>query len=251
MRVPHICPVLADVGLFTNPKSAIDNRQSAMNLSCVHRHISTLAVRETIPPMSLQLVLFIVVVIFVVGWFALGTHYNVRKGEDALRWLQEGLPLAGEKTTMQWLGSSVVQLKIQHARPPFRDAEILVVLEPRDVAPLWGIARLRHRRDLFVFRGALQKRPRLELEAHDPRSWTLAAGEKYDGWVPVTAPAGLVARAPQQQRPTSETLEGCPLLRLTVRFNEPNLEVQWRLDDIRKRPAREVLQAVRRVAESL
>lgn len=206
--------------------------------------------------MSLQLALFVVVVIFVVGWFALGTHYNVRKGEDALRWLQQGLPLIGEKTTLQWFGSSIVQLKIQHAQPPFRDAEVLVVLEPRDVAPLWWIARLRGRRDLLVIRGTLQKRPRVQLEAHDPRSWTLAIRESHDGWEPVTAPAGLVARAPQQQRPTSDiltaaTVEGCPLVRLTIRAAEPHLELQWRFDQVRKRPARDILQAARQTAESL
>ncbi len=204
--------------------------------------------------MSLQLAVSIIVIVFVVGWFALGTHYNVRKGEDALRWLQDGLPLAGEKTTLQWFGSSIVQLKIQHARPPFRDAEVLVVLEPRDVAPLWWIARLRHRRDLLVVRGTLPKPPRLQLEAHDPRSWTLAVRESHDGWAPVTAPAGLLARAPQQQRPPSEvfkaaTLEGCPVVRLTVRSTEPNLEIQWRLDDVRRRSARDIVQAARHTAE--
>src|SRR5512135_2424264 len=109
--------------------------------------------------MSLPLAIFIVGVLLVVGWFALGTHFNVRKGEDALRWLQGGLPLVGDKTTLRWLGSSVVELKIYQAKPPFREAEVLVVLEPRDVAPLWWIARLRGRRDLLVFRATLDKRP--------------------------------------------------------------------------------------------
>ena len=112
--------------------------------------------------MSLNLVLFVAVVVFVVGWFAVGTHYNVRQGDHALRWLQQGLPLIGEKTTLRWLGSSVVELKIEKAKPPFRDAAVLVVLEPRDVAPLWAIARLRGRRDLFVFRATLHQRPELE-----------------------------------------------------------------------------------------
>jgi hypothetical protein len=206
------------------------------------------------PLMSPQLALFIAVVIFVVGWFALGTHYNVRKGEDTLRWLQEGLPLIGEKTTLHWLGSSIVQLKIQRARSPFREAEVLVVLEPRDVPPLWGLARLRGRRDLLVVRGALQKRPRLELEAHDPKSWTLAVAEKRDAWAPVPAPAGLLARAPQQQRSTSEllnaaTLDACTPVRLTVRASEPNLEIQWRLEDVRRRSAREAVETARHLAE--
>jgi hypothetical protein len=69
---------------------------------------------------ALSLPIFVVVVIAVVGWFALGTQRNIRKGNDALRWLQDGLKLLGEKTNLGWLGSSVVELKIQSAKEPFR-----------------------------------------------------------------------------------------------------------------------------------
>src|SRR5512146_1262926 len=100
--------------------------------------------------MSPQLLVSIAVVLLVVGWFAAGTQYNVRKGERALRWLQQGLSLIGERTTLRWLGSSIAELKIRQAEAPFRSAEILVVLEPRDVAPYWLLARLRGRRDLLV-----------------------------------------------------------------------------------------------------
>ena len=206
--------------------------------------------------MSLNLVLFIAVVVLVVGWFAAGTHTNVRKGEDALRWLQRGLPLIGEKTTLRWLGSSVVELKITQAKPPFRETEVLVVLEPRDVALLWWIARLRGRRDLFIFRGTLNKHPRMEIVAHDPNAWTLAVAERHDGWVPVAAPAPLVASMPQQQRPALDllaaaALDGCPLVRFTLRATEPHLEVQWRLNQVRKHEPREVFEAMRAVTQKL
>ena len=100
--------------------------------------------------MSPNLLVFILVVVFVVGWFAIGTQYNVRKGHQAMRWLQEGLPVIGEKTTLRWLGSSVVELKIQEAKPPFSHAEVLFVLEPRDVSIIWAFARLRGRRDATI-----------------------------------------------------------------------------------------------------
>ncbi len=205
-------------------------------------------------PMSLNLVLFIAVVIFVVGWFAVGTHYNVRRGEDTLRWLQQGLPLIGEKTTLRWLGSSVVELKIQKAKPPFRDAAVLVVLEPRDVAPLWGLARLRGRRDLLVFRATLQRRPPLEVEAYDPHSWTLGKPARPEAWETVTAPAPLVALASHPPRPellASAVLEGCALVRFTLSATEPHLETQWRLADVRKHASDVLLQRVRKIADSV
>ena len=110
--------------------------------------------------MSPELAIFVVVVIAIVGWFALGTHLNVRKGHRFLEWLQSGLPLVGEKTTLRWLGSSVVHLQIENAREPFRRVEVLVVLEPRDVPPLWLLSRLRGRRDLLIVRTELRSVPK-------------------------------------------------------------------------------------------
>jgi hypothetical protein len=208
--------------------------------------------------MSLNLVLFVFVVIFIVGWFAVGTHYNVRKGEDALRWLQQGLPLVGEKTTMRWLGSSVVELKIQQAKAPFRDAEVLVVLEPRDVALLWGIARLRGRRDLFVFRGALQRTPRVELVAADHHAWVLGGNDprmKAEPWssqsfppLTIYSPASVSAAAALANLASAD---GRPLVRLSVWRTAPHLEVQWRLADVRRQSPRDLIETVRRLAESV
>ena len=208
--------------------------------------------------MSSGLVVFIVVIIFVVGWFAVGTHYNVRKGDNVMRWLQGGLPLIGEKTNLQWLGSSVLELKIQLAKPPFRDAKVLVVLEPRDVAPVWALARLRGRRDLFIFRGSLRDQPRVELEAIDAASWStrgLADQVKNERWTPLSAPSPLVAYAPGNLRPASEMLkiaqlDACPLQRLAIRRTEPNVEVQWHLDPLRKHSARAVFETLQRIAEA-
>jgi hypothetical protein len=104
--------------------------------------------------------------------FAFGTHRNVRRGNDLLRWLQGGLPLIGERTALKWLGSSAVQLDITEPRSPFAQAQIVVVLEPRDVGWLWAWARSRGRRDFLILRGRLQSAPRFEIEAGDRRGWT-------------------------------------------------------------------------------
>ena len=128
--------------------------------------------------MSPELAIFVVVVIAIVGWFALGTHLNVRKGYRFLEWLQSGLPLVGEKTTLRWLGSSVVHLEIENAREPFRRVEVLVVLEPRDVPPLWLLSRLRGRRDLLIVRTELRSVPKLQIEILDRQAWSTRTVDK-------------------------------------------------------------------------
>jgi hypothetical protein len=123
-------------------------------------------------PTDWTVALAIALGVIILLWFALGTQWNVSKGQRVMRWLQDGLPLIGERTTLRWYGSSAIHLTIAKAKDPFREAEVMVVLEPRDVSLLWLLARLRGRRDLMIVRGRLRRPPRFEMELADPQSWT-------------------------------------------------------------------------------
>src|ERR687895_773469 len=103
-----------------------------------------------LPTWGYALILLLIAVMLV---FALGTRRNIRRGNALLTWLQEGLPLLGRKTTFRWLGSTAVVLRILAAKDPFREAEVVVVLEPRDVTLLWAWWRRRGRRGFVVLRG--------------------------------------------------------------------------------------------------
>jgi hypothetical protein len=116
--------------------------------------------------------LLLIVLIVVLVWFAVGTQRNIRKGNDLLRWLQGGLPVLGKRTQLKWLGSSAVQLNMVEPNEPFREVELVAVLEPRDVGLLWAMARARRRRDFVILRGRLVRSPSYELEAGDLRGWT-------------------------------------------------------------------------------
>ena len=130
--------------------------------------------------------LLIPAVILVVGWFGLGIIYNLRHGEAMLRWMQNGLPRVGQKTTLRWLGSSVAQLVIAKAKGPIRSLETMLVLAPRDVPWLWLISSLQGRRDTLIFRAQLGVPPLMDLDLVDPASWTgrLALKQALQkGWV--------------------------------------------------------------------
>jgi hypothetical protein len=176
-------------------------------------------------------------VLFTMLWFALGTQRNIRKGNEVLRWLQAGLPILGRRTTLRWLGSSAVELGIVDAAEPFRQATVVVVLEPRDVALLWAWARWRGRRDFIIIRANLRNPPRFSLDAGDPAGWTgrpegrdreagdgaFRAIEWADGAVAV-ADAGAddasARRAWQQLRRVAPAV-----WRLTIQPVVPHLEV--------------------------
>lgn len=115
----------------------------------------------------------IVLLAAVMLWFSFGTQRNIRRGNELLRWLQDGLPLLGKRTTLRWLGSSVVELGITEPEAPFREAQVLIVLEPRDLGALWAFAHRRGRRDFLIVRARLERAPRIRADVADPRAWTI------------------------------------------------------------------------------
>jgi hypothetical protein len=210
--------------------------------------------------MDLGRTAFVLTALIVVGWFAIGTQLNIRRGNQLLRWLQNGLPLLGERSTLRWLGSSAVELKVQNALGPLRSAEVFIVLEPRDLPFLWWLFRARGRRDLLIVRGDLRAAPHFELDALDRHAWStrrIARAPRDDHWTPIVLPTDspLVAYA-QGADPLAAvlsivTLPELTLVRLAVRRTAPNVEVQWELRGLDRLDARGVVQAVHRLAERL
>jgi len=190
----------------------------------------------------------------VVAWFAAGTIWNVRKGSALMRWMQDGLPALGSRTTVRWLGSTAVEMVISEAKPPFTSLTLVIFLEPRDL-PWWPLARLRGRRDTLIIRAVLRRPPAVEFEALDPASWSgrdalpriarkwqmreekltihyesAAALERADALLALAQRAGLV------------------IGRLSVRRTEPNFQLHIALPDCRQ-PAREFFEVVHALAE--
>ncbi len=175
------------------------------------------------------------VVVFML-WFAAGIQWNLRKGNALLRWLQSGLPLLGKRTTLRWLGSSVVELKITQPTEPFLDAEVLIVLEPRDVGPLWGWGRLHGRRDFLILRARLEEPPRFEVEVGDKRGWTgrdalrrLALSDwRHGDWgdanLQIAYSGGRASDEAQRHWKAFQAASG-GIWRLSIRRTTPHLEV--------------------------
>jgi hypothetical protein len=205
-------------------------------------------------------------ILFVMLWFALGTQRNIRKGNDLLRWLQGGLPVLGRRTTMRWLGSSAVELGIVEPATPFREATVVVVLEPRDVSFLWAFARSRGRRDFVIVRANLVRAPRFSMEVRDPRGWTgreesVSGDGSTDGedpWQILDWPDDCIARAGPGADDAAIrstwgrlTEAGDGVWKLTVQPVVPHLEVHVRPPSSATRGADELLAPIRDLATKL
>lgn len=127
----------------------------------------------------------IALVVLVLGWFAVGSALNVRRGNAALKWLQGGLKQLGDKATVRWIGTTAVQLALAQAKPPFEEAVVVIFLEPRDLPWLWALSRHRGRRDTLILRGRLARPPAEDVELLDRGSWSgrdALRGMKDERW---------------------------------------------------------------------
>lgn len=201
--------------------------------------------------------------IVVMGWFGAGILTNIRRGNAVLKWMQAGLPRVGEKTTLRWLGSSVVEMGIAKAKSPFRRVDLVLVLEPRDVPWFWLMARAQGRRDLLILRGQLHAAPRWEYDVVAPSSWTgrTAMGRAERERWETSDLDGMRVLAPRASAPLSRAAAPAILglaravhpdvCRLAVRREAPHLELHVPLPDHRRADASRFFEALRTLARSL
>jgi hypothetical protein len=218
--------------------------------------------------------ILVLAVVFVMGWFAAGVLINLRRGDAMLRWIQRGLPRIGERTTMRWLGTSVVELVIARAHKPFRRLETLIVLAPRDVPWMWLLAATQGRQDTLIFRAHLNVPPRIDFELADPTAWTgrmalnQASQKKWalrqDGsdhpeigdrlyqGLQLMAPAGMLEQAITTLANLANPARGLAphFWRLSIRREAPHLEVHIALPD-RRSDAGQFIAALQELAQAV
>lgn len=191
--------------------------------------------------------------------FTFGTQRNISRGNAILRWLQGGLPRLGPRTTLNWLGSSVVQLHVTEPLEPFREMTVMAVMEPRDVPILWFLTRARGRRDLLIFRASLRRAPHDELDAADPAAWIRAREPaEEEGWQPIDWPGQALAHG--RGRPDPATIQAARtawirltaasggVWRMSVRQTVPHLEVHVLPPDLRAVGSEPLVEAIRELA---
>ena len=209
--------------------------------------------------------ILVIAVIIIMGWFGFGVLYNLRRGDAVLKWMQGGLPEIGKRTTFRWLGTSVAELVIAHAKKPFRRLETLLVLKPRDVFWMTILAHFQGRGDIVIFRAQLSAAPRVDLELVDPKTWSGRNALKQvteRNWeskpyadLQLMAPRGLLDLATR----TIEAL-ATPMQNLSPHYarfslrrdaSQPNLELHVPFPAFRTSDARGYFEALRQLAHAI
>jgi len=202
-------------------------------------------------------------VMIVMGWFAFGIIYNLRRGDAILKWMQSGLPRIGEKTTFRWLGTSVAELVIARAKPPFRRLDTLLVMKPRDVFWMTIMAAIQNRDDVLIFRAQLSSLPLLDLELADPKTWSGRSSlqqVRQRGWesrpyhnLQLMAPRGLLELAASTLDKLNEPMQRLSprYARLSLRKDAPNMEIHIPFPDYKKAESSNYFEALRDLARAI
>jgi hypothetical protein len=207
--------------------------------------------------------ILVIGVLILMGWFAFGVIYNLRRGDALLKWMQNGLPDIGQRTTFRWLGTSVAELVIAHAKKPFRRLETLLVFKPRDVFWMTILAYFQGRDDIVIFRAQLSTAPITDLELFDAKTWSGRNAWKqlserkwesktYQG-LQLMAPIGLLDLA-------TTTLDrlALPMQKLSSRYarfslrrDTPNLELHVPFPAYQTLKAEQYFEALRELARTI
>jgi hypothetical protein len=103
---------------------------------------------------------------FLALWYGGGHLYNRRRGQRLFRWLETGLEALGGQTEAGWIGSpaSGARVNVRQAASPFRRLEITLLLENREILPVWLFQHLRGNRDWLIIKATLRSPRRGEIE---------------------------------------------------------------------------------------
>lgn len=204
----------------------------------------------------------LVILLALLCWYFIGMQYNIRRGRRALRWLEQGLPVIGERAALNWTGVSRVEIQIPKAKEPFRSANVAIELVPREM-PLWWVwKRNAPHTDTIIVRAQLRAAPRFDLVSHSPR---VAADEhlKRSGAGQWTAVQGGLANAMNadirggispyavNRLIVQTTLEGMTLTRLIVHRSAPNLEVHYLLPQFEQVSPQRVFTSIHHLGQEI
>ncbi len=187
--------------------------------------------------------------IFLIVWYVIVGYLNRRRGIRIYRWLREGLDNIGEVTDVHWIGSagSGTQIKVDNTHEPFKALEATVLMESRELLPLWIFNILRHKRDELILRASLRKSPSQELEitrSTDREFHNIFSSKQKKTFSPSEAPSGFQiafrgGKKLKGKQHIEDFLEqnGSTIIRISLGHKEPHFVLRCRLADLREAPA--------------
>lgn len=192
-------------------------------------------------------------------WFVVGYISNGRRIRRISRAVEPALTKYGRVSSRRRLGNSGAQFIVERAEAPFRQIELVFLLEARENLLLWLLERIRGRRDELLLRANLRTAPAQEISLSESRDREFKArvlGERERPYEWIAAPPGLeMARRGAKDAAMVERLGrfldgfGKAVRRVSIQSKEPHLTVRVRLFTDGALSAEALLEAIRNVVQ--
>lgn len=189
-----------------------------------------------------------------------GFYYNRQRAAEVLAWLHEGLKTLGPVSLGDKLPGMATggRLEVKQAIPPFRRAEAVYLLAPRENLFFWIFHILQGKRDELILWVTYQSRPEQEVEVAHRGERQFESRLKATDRKPLTVsegPRGLTI-ASEDRKDASSTdkvrtfLEryGQAVVRLALRGNKPHLFLRVDLRVMKSGSAEDFFSALRELA---
>jgi hypothetical protein len=186
------------------------------------------------------------VCVLLFAWYIAGSVYNRRRGQMLGRWLQAGLRSLGGKAEYRWIGSSGSGLRASASglARPITQLEAVLLLETRELLPLWLFQRMSGRHDQLILKLALQRGIKAQLDSA-PRVFP------PDGWsyiqvtpsLQLTASGDTASQLTDALRPFFERY-GPSLRSFSYRTEKPQIVLVLNLTGIENQPAEEIIRSL-------
>jgi hypothetical protein len=199
-----------------------------------------------------QLAIIVICAVLVV-WYIGASIYNRRRGVALARWLQAGLRSLGGKIELKWIGSSGSGLRASATgvNKPFKRLEAALLLETRELLPLWLFQRASGRHDQLILKIAVQRAVEARLDAAPrvipPEGWSYVQAMPT---LQLTASGVAVEQLGVALQPFFERY-GTALRSFSYRPQEPQFILVLNLAGIEAQPAESILKALASCLESL
>jgi hypothetical protein len=181
---------------------------------------------------------------FLALWYGGGHLYNRRRGQRLFHWLEAGLGALDGEVESGWIGSPAAgaRVNVTHTDPPFRRMEITLLLENREILPLWLLEHLRSRRDRLIIRATLRSPRRNEIEIGSARRKAARHRQKPWKWQEGPHQLAIAYQGPgaQQQIAAMETWlqsYGVHLRRFCWRKRDPHIVLEMNLNRLITAPS--------------
>lgn len=198
-------------------------------------------------------------IVFVAAWYGMFLHFNRRRAQRVLQWLEGAVLTHGEISNVEWLSSSQFRARLRLPGCGFQHPSVEARLAPREMLAKWALWKWRGRKETLVFEANLACPPRHGLEIGRTRYTGLTRRwmRNTDRWPTQSVASLFISTQPEWEPEISNRMTAVvaarefDFLAVSFRTRAPHFSVTFALGETLEHPGTElvIFDSLREIAE--